>query len=364
VKLSIFVPDLTGGGAERMMVNVANAAAARGLAVTLLLSSRKGPHLEHVRDDVRIVTLGRGTVRSSLVPLMRHLRRDRPDAVLSALDRANVVLALAKRLSGASAPAVISQRNLLAAPGKPFATLSRRLVFEVARRTYPWADGVIAISDGVAANLLRHVELSPERITTIYNPVVSDDLLQARDEPLDHPWFAPGEPAVVLGAGRLTRQKGFDTLVKAFAMVRAQRNCRLVILGEGELRAELEGQVASLGLDAEVAFPGFVSNPYAWMRRSSVFVFSSRWEGLGNVLIEAMACGTPVVSTDCESGPSEILEGGRWGRLVPVDDVTALAAAIQATLEDPEPPAVELRASEFTIERAVDAYLAVLGLAP
>jgi glycosyltransferase involved in cell wall biosynthesis len=165
---------------------------------------------------------------------------------------------------------------------------------------------------------------------------------------------------VVLGVGRLTAQKDFPSLIRAFAKVRAQKPCRLVILGEGELRGELEALVASLDLSADVALPGFTDNPFAWMRQSSLFVLSSAWEGFGNVLVEAMACGTPVVSTNCPSGPAEILENGRWGRLVPVGDVDALADAMLATLAETTHADVATRAQDFGVEQAVAGYLGLL----
>jgi len=168
-----------------------------------------------------------------------------------------------------------------------------------------------------------------------------------------------------LAIGRLTEQKDFFTLISAFAQLRQHRVLRLIILGDGELRAGLADHMAELGLsDDDVKLPGFVSNPFAWLARCSLFVLSSRWEGLPGALIEAMACGAPVVSTNCLSGPDEILEGGRWGRLVPVGDVAALAQAMADTLDTPpaQRPDVRLRAADFEQERAVDAYLRILGM--
>jgi glycosyltransferase involved in cell wall biosynthesis len=168
-----------------------------------------------------------------------------------------------------------------------------------------------------------------------------------------------GEPPVILGVGRLTVQKDFPTLIRAFARVRQKRNARLLILGEGELRSELNALVAELGLQADVALPGFVENPFVFMRHASLFVLSSAWEGFGNVLVEAMACGMPVVSTDCPSGPAEILQNGKWGRLVPVGDVQALSEALLATLEESTHPDVAARAAECSVDRAVEGYLRV-----
>lgn len=178
--------------------------------------------------------------------------------------------------------------------------------------------------------------------------------------PLEHPWLGEGKPPVILGVGRLTPQKDFSTLIHAFAQVRTVRDCRLVILGEGELRAELEQLVASLGVQDSVQLPGFADNPFAWMSRVRLFVLSSRWEGLPNVLIQAMACGAAVVSTDCPSGPDEILEGGKWGKLVPVGDVEALAEALSENLQVLDVVNSIERAMFFNVENAINAYLRLL----
>jgi len=227
------------------------------------------------------------------------------------------------------------------------------------RLTYPTAKATIAVSEGVARDLVELLSLDRAAVLTLYNPITIDDFQVEAEEPLDDPWFAEGEPPVILGVGRLSAQKDFETLVRAFAVVRAQRPARLLILGEGTERPRIESLVSSLRLDEAVRMPGFVMNPFKYMKRSSVFVLSSRWEGFGNVLVEAMACGVPVVSTDCPSGPAEILENGKWGRLVPVGDFGALADAVISTLASGRRSACA-RAHDFDVESAVDGYLGVL----
>jgi len=203
--------------------------------------------------------------------------------------------------------------------------------------------------------------LPRERIQVIYNPVLTPQIPSMAAMPLDHPWFAPGEPPVILGAGRLRREKDFASLIRAFARLRTQRPVRLVILGEGEERAALEALVQVLGIESVVSLPGFVENPFTYMSKATVFVISSVWEGFGNVLVEAMACGMPVVSTDCPSGPSEILEYGRYGPLVPVGDIEALAEAIGLTLENPiDAETLQRRAGNFSIDNIPDQYLDIL----
>jgi glycosyltransferase involved in cell wall biosynthesis len=201
------------------------------------------------------------------------------------------------------------------------------------KRFYPWADGIIVVSNGVRDDMARVTKIPSERITVIYNPsVVRDEVWEKAQAPLDHPWLKPGQPPVIIAVGRLQIQKDYPTLFSAFAQVRKRLPARLLILGEGRERGSLEELVRKLGLENDVSMPGFVMNPYAYMARASLFVLSSRWEGLPTVLIEALCCGTSVVSTDCPSGPREILKGGEYGRLVPVGDVDALAQAIEAAL--------------------------------
>ena len=358
--IAIYLPSLTGGGAERVMVTLANGFAAQGHAVDLVLATAEGPYLADVVSGVRVVDLASGRVFRSLPRLIRYLRRECPTAMLSALSHANVVAIIAHWLSRVPTRLVVSERNTLSVD--MVASPKGRLILRLMRLTYPRAAKVTAVSKGVAQDLEHLVGLPPEKIEVIYNPVVTPELLLRAEEPLDHPWLRQGEPPVILGVGRLTAQKDFATLLRAFALLRAQHPARLVILGEGEQRRELEALVRALGIAENVLLPGFVENPFAWMHRARVFVLSSRYEGLPGVLIQAMACGARVVSTDCPSGPAEILEDGRFGRLVPVGDTRALADAITATTTDCNAPDTALRALAFGIHSAVDMYrLTLLG---
>ena len=359
--VAIFIPSLRGGGAERVMVMLANEFASRGYEVDLVLARAEGPYLSNVAENIRVVDLGASRVLTSLPRLVLYLRRERPYAMLSALNHANVTAILAKWIARVSTRIVVSERNNVSLSTQSAQGMMPRIVFRLMGWAYPYADGIIAISSGVADDLAQAVGIARERITVIYNPVmpVCEDHTETS---YAHPWFAPGSPPVILGVGRLTEQKDFFSLIRAFAKVRIQYNCRLMILGEGELREELEDLVKSLGLDSDVALPGFVENPYFYMSRAAVFVLSSQWEGLANVLIEALACGCPVVSTDCPSGPSEVLENGKWGRLVPVGNVDALAEAVLATLTEDTHPDVVSRARDFCVEQAATRYLDVLGM--
>jgi glycosyltransferase involved in cell wall biosynthesis len=228
---------------------------------------------------------------------------------------------------------------------------------------YRWTDGIIAVSKGVAAELLEIDARLEPRMRIINTPVVSEHMLQQAKEPNEHPWFHEGQPPVILAAGRLVTHKGFLTLLEAFQRVRSSRAARLLIIGEGRDRSVFEDKVRALQLEDDVSFPGFQTNPFAFISRAAVFVLSSEYEGLPNVLIQALALGTPVVSTDCKSGPRQILEDGRLGALVPVGDVAAMAQAIEQALTLPRQESNKAHMLErFGVSRATDAYLQVAGL--
>ena len=359
-KVALFLPSLRGGGAERVMVNLARGFYDQGINVDLVLAKAEGPYLSEVPAGVRVIDLHSSRVLFSLPGLVRYLRRERPQSILSAMDHANIVAIWARKLSGVSCRVVVSVRANLTQSIAHSTKFRGRLMPNFIRIFYPWADEIVTVSNGVADDFASITGLQRERIQVIYNPVVTPEILEKAEEPLNHPWFAPGEPPVILSVGRLAKQKDYPTLIRAFALVHRECPARLMILGEGEERPKLEALIQELGLDDDISLPGFVDNPYAYMARVAVFVLSSAWEGFGNVLVEAMAVGTPVVATDCPSGPAEILEGGKWGKLVPVGDIEKIAKAIIETLEDLNRPDVTKRAQDFGIEKPVQAYLEVL----
>ena len=379
--VAMFIYGLSGGGAQRRCLTLASGFADRGLNVDLVVVNPEGPLAAEFPDTVRLVTLDgtAGTVLTrmqrrvnvrglqtlmSTWSLARYLRRVRPRVLLSAASHVNLVSVWARRFAGVPVPLVLRASNHPS--GNPElwprgGDTIRRTLRWMAGRVYPWADGVIAVSQGVADEVARLTGLPPAAITTIYNPVVTPDLVRKAAELIDHPWFGPGEPPVLLGAGTLKIQKDFSTLIRAFARVRAQRPARLIILGEGSQRQRLQSLIHSLGLDGDVDMPGFEANPYAWMARADLFVLSSAWEGLPGALIEALACGCPVVSTDCPSGPAEILQGGVYGPLVPVGDDQLMADAIMSVLDQPPDPCRQrARAAFFSLDSAIDRYLEVL----
>ncbi|NEP62513.1 MAG: glycosyltransferase [Symploca sp. SIO2G7] len=243
------------------------------------------------------------------------------------------------------------------------------IVTGLMRLLYPCADYIVTPSHGMARELSQAIGLKThhlDKLNVIYNPVVDNQFYQRAQAPLGHPWFQKNQPPVFLAAGRLTLQKDYETLLRGFAVLRQQMSARLVILGDGPMRAPLEALVKDLGVETDVLLPGFVDNPYAYMGRASAFVLSSVWETFGMVLVEALACGCPVISTDCDYGPAEVLENGRYGTLVPVKDFQILAAAMQAVLTHREYDQKLLiaRAQVFSLEQATKKYLELMGFDP
>jgi glycosyltransferase involved in cell wall biosynthesis len=362
--LAVFISFSGTGGVERMVLNLLPEFVKAGIQVDLLaILKHPIPELQSLEDTgVRLVELNVKHSTAAAPALIRYLRRHRPAALLAAKDRAIRTAVIARKLSGVHPRLVGRLGTHLSTALQRRSPLARWLRTWPMRLIYPGVDGIIANSEGVAEDTLRLTGLAPNRVTVVRNPVVTPALARLAGAEITHPWFLPDAVPIILGAGRLTPQKDFPTLVRAFALVRRQRPCRLVILGEGKQRAELEGLAGKLGLAGEVCLTGHVTNPYPFMAIAKVFVLSSAWEGSPNVLTEALALGTPVVATDCPSGPREILRGGDYGPLVPVGDVPALANAILATLEHPLPAALLRQAvSEYSSPVSAQRYLEVLG---
>ena len=313
-----------------------------------------------VPEGIRLIDLDSHRTAASLPKLVRYLRRERPTALLSTLTHANTIALTAKLMLGGRIRVVVRMESTLSEMFRS-ASYNRRLKLLLLKLLLPAAEGVVAVSQGVADDLRELVPAISHKVTTIYNPVVQAKIAEQAAAPVEHPWFNADGPPVVLSAGHLTTVKDHATLLRAFAEVVRSRPARLVILGEGPERENLFDLAESLDVSQHMDLPGFEVNPFAYMSRSSVFVLSSRYEGFPNVLAQAMACGTPVVSTDCRSGPSEILQDDKWGRLVPVGDRRAMSEAILDTLDNPIPPdRLIARASDFSADASVDRYLQLL----
>lgn len=359
--IALFVQNLGGGGAERVMAHLANGMAERGVPTDLVLLRRFGPYLAQVSPRVRLTVLDSSRNLSGLPRLIRYLRRERPVVLISALSHSNVLCLLAAALSGTGTPVIVTEHGLFSRTRQGARTRMAALAFRALPLAYRRAAGIVAVADGVADDLAAETGIARSRIAVIPNPVVTEGLLGQAAEPVDHPWFRPGEPPVILACGRLVALKGYDVLLHAFALVRRRRPARLLILGEGSERAALEALARELGVADDVSMPGFQANPYAFMANAAVFALTSAWEGLPTVVIEAMACGVPVVATDCTSGLADILDRGRLGRVVAVGDGTAVAEALVETLDHrPDTASARTWAMGYTIDRAVDAYFDVI----
>ena len=393
-RILILAPSLAGGGAERITLLLASSLLDRGHEVDLQVRELVCDYPQEVPRGTRLffpssnvntayqtsleqlavtlhpliptslrfprLALGASISRNQwalltsrnlprwAVAIATYIDRERPDALLAMMTPAVASATLAVRLAQHQVRTTVGvQHNRFT---------SKRETYR-ARKSYPYANAAVGVSSGVTSKLAELPGISSDRLHTIYNPVVSKDLLQKANEIPDHPWFNESGPPIVLAIGRLHDQKDFPTLLTAFARLLSQCPARLIILGEGSLRPTLLALAHSLQISEHVDFPGFVKNPFAYLAKARLFVLSSRYEGLGNVLIEAMACGCPVVSTDCPFGPAEILENGRWGKLVPTEDPEALAKAMIDTMDTPpQRDALRERASYFSVERAVDRY--------
>jgi glycosyltransferase involved in cell wall biosynthesis len=375
-QIAILLRCLTGGGVERVMLNLASSLAEQGLKIDLVLLKAEGINLEQVNSKVRVVDLnttrinGHKKLKSptgfqstrSLLKLVKYLRREQPTVLLAATHFPNEVAILAKHLARVSTRVVVSEHTTLSMEAQRVEQVSARVAPLTARLLYPFADGIIAVSKGVAADLSAVTGLPLKRIEVIYNPVIRTDLLEQAQEPIEHPWFQSGEPPVILGVGRFVEQKSFSTLIRAFAQVRQVRSARLILLGGGRERSRLQALSHELGVAQDVALLDFVKNPYPYMKRAAVFALSSAWEGLPTVLIEAMALQVPIVATDCPFGPAEVLANGKYGTLVPVGDSTAIAQEILAALSRESKPVASKWCEQFTLNTATQNYLNFLEI--
>jgi len=398
-RVAFLLDNLNGGGAERVVLGTAAGFAALGYDVDLLVFELRGELCDSVPDEVNLVVLpavskvagllwavrlagreGLGGIlhwlasagklpRSfrSIPGIIEYLRARRPAVIASFLGKSGISMVLASRAEGVDTRMFVGIQNALSRrseqariSGKGQADSMERMF----RYCFPRADGVIASSGGVAEDAIQLLGLDATRVHVVYNPVVVEESNEDAVARPEHPWFMPGAPPVILGIGRLVEQKNFPLLIRAFAAVRGQLVARLVILGGDESsndqathRQELLALATELGVGDDFALPGFQSNPHIYLRAASVFVLSSLFEGFGNVLVEALLAGCPVVSTDCPSGPAEILGDGQYGALVPVGDVQAMSSAILSSLAtQPDRDQLRARGREFSMERAVAGY--------
>ena len=357
MRIALTLPSLAGGGAQRIFVDLARGLVDRSFDVDIVLVRDEGELRDNVPPGAEVVLLGGSRVSRAVPKLAGYLRERRPDVLVPAIFHMSLCTLLAARLVRPRVPVVVSHHNQLTLYARHGTHAKDRVVPWLVRAGYPFADRVVAVSEGVADDLAAVTGRRRSTFDVVHNPVDSERVQAAAAAPVEHPWLARKAGPVLVAAGRLTAQKDFATLLRAVALLEA--DVRLVVLGEGELRPELERLARDLGVAHRADLSGFTANPYPAYRAADAFVLSSRWEGLPTVLVEALVLGVPVVATNCPSGPAEILAGGRWGRLVPPGDPEAMAAAIRATLSAGRLPADPAAWERFRLD-AVSAQWAEL----
>lgn len=365
MRVAFFLPSLEPGGTERNVVNLINNIDKQKYSLALVLGEKKGDFVKKINEDIPITSLDASSSFKLFLKLVSYFKKEEPDIFVSSFSRINIVCIMAKIFSGSRVKIVATEHAIFSFLPVIAKTPARRFFAYfflpvIAKIIYPKADAIICVSKGIADDLLKVTHCS-KTITTIYNPVISNRVYELANDHVDHQWFVNSEVPVIVAAGRLVDCKDYPTLLKAFSLVVKERPARLAILGKGPEEFKLKKLVNTWGLFKSVDFLGFQENPFKYMKRASVFTLSSLQEGFGNVIIEAMACGVPVVSTDCPAGPGEIIENGKNGILIPVGDYKFLSEAILKVLDNSSlvknlsRNGLE-RAKDFSIEKSVKGY--------
>ncbi len=362
--IAFLTTTLGAGGIGRMIVSLTSELARRDIDVDLVLGKTEGPFLSEIDNKVRIMNLGTSHAIFCLPRLIRYLRRERPMALVTDKLRVNLAALRSRRFACVDTRIYTNIHGVVShkLDKESLSPAKRRSKYADIGKCYPLNDGFIPVSKSIEKDLVEIFKVPQHKIRVVYNPVITPELPYRSRAEIDHPWIKDKGAPVILAVGRLTRQKDFSTLIRAFSRLRQTRKARLIILGEGKERSALESLVMETGVGADVSLPGFVQNPYAYMSKSDLFVLSSAWEGFGIVLVEALATGLPVVATDCPGGPREILQDGRIGPLVPVGDSDALSRAMLHTLDNPlDRNLLRNAAKPFTAAACADGYLRALG---
>lgn len=361
MRIALLTPTLEIGGVERVFVNLANGLHQREIEVDLVAGRTAGCMGSTLEKQIRVFDLASDRMMRSVPRLAKYLRIRRPDAVIAAMTHSTAAAVAARAIIRQKTKIIATEHNTMSKIVANTSGLKYRLMPLWSRWALKSADAIIAVSSGVADDLTSLTRIPREKFRVIYNPAITETVYAGAKSSVEHPWFQSGEPPVVLAVGRLDKQKDFPMLIRAFGLVRKYKPARLMILGEGPDRGRVESAVRELGISADVAIFGFEQNPYRFMSRAAVFASSSQWEGFGVALVEALALGLPVVSTDCAHGPAEILGNGKFGALVPVGDHEAMAQRLLAALDNPTRIDCSLHLEQFTIESAVSNYLSVIG---
>ncbi|GGH14839.1 glycosyltransferase [Mucilaginibacter phyllosphaerae] len=364
MKVALFVGNLQGGGAERMMVNLANSFAALGNETSLLCADFSGPYCAEVANDVTVYDFKKKGAFAAVKDLRSYLKSNQPDYLLTTQSHVSACAVLAHKLSGqSSTKLIIREATTPSEASRRKGGIKSKIVSFLIKQLYNKANGFVAVSEGVRADMIPYYSLKPQNAVVINNPVVTASMDTLAKAPADHPFlFTHRKHITIMGVGRISKVKDFGTLLKALAELKKNTPAKLIILGDITTNPseyeKLQGLVNELGLQADVSFPGFVANPFAYLSKADVFVLSSLYEGMPGVLIQALACGCQCVSTDCKNGPAEILQGDKYGTLVPVGDFEAMAQAINNASANPKDPEyLKTRSMDFNDVNSAKAYI-------
>jgi glycosyltransferase involved in cell wall biosynthesis len=359
--IAVFIGSMRMGGAERASLNLVNEFASRGIRCDLILVHEEGEFLADVHPDVHIVPLGKGRTLFSGFALRRYLRSFRPRVMIASQTHVQLLALWACKKASVKVPLILNEHSTFST-NHPLSSMKSIVIRKLAKRWFPRANVITAVSEGVRNDLLNVFPELKDMTVIIYNPVINQALLDKSKEEIELPWNDDPSIPMVMAAGRLVADKNFDVLIKAVAMARKTRRICLVILGEGEEKYNLSHVAQQAELGEDISLYGYTKNPYAWMRKADLFVLSSRREGLPMVLIEAMATGCKVVSTDCPSGPREILQDGKLGFLVPVGDIQAMSDAIIKSLGGSgSEQAIEEALKPYHVTTVCDQYLELMS---
>lgn len=362
MKVLLVYLNLDQGGVQRMMVNVANYLSSKGYNVTIILCQRKGHYLNFVNKNVEILSLESDNRIKLIKYLTKYINKYRPEVLFTAVPHLNLIAIIAKLISGNSTRVIISERSNTIEEFRKSPVGAYKLSFTLIPILYRFADSIIAVSKGVASDLAKVALINPEKVTTVYNPAFNKKMLVEANETIEEVWLKDNSVPVVIGVGRLTDQKDFPLLIDAIKIVLIKRKVRLIIIGEGPLYTSLDEQIKKLKLEDYIKLAGFQSTPISWISKAQLFVLSSKWEGFGNIVVEALAAGTTIVSTDCKSGPAEILQNGKFGYLCKVGDKNDLAEKIEYALENPMPTNfLRQRAENFDVDIVMKNYERILS---
>lgn len=358
-KIALYIPNLNTGGAEKVFVNLANSFCSKGYNVDILLTNEEGDFLKELNPKIKVIELSSKRVLLDFFKLSRYMKAEKPDVLMSALNHCNVLAALSSVVFNFNDKTFITIHSNLSETFKESGYFNSILTKLFMSLTFRYVSGAICVSQGVKKDFTSLFPQMEKKTTYIYNPFDIKLIEQKAKLPSSHPWLRKDRSfKTIISSGRLIKAKDFTTLIQAFALVKDSKNVRLIILGDGPLRNELQTLIEKLNLSSFVDLHGFVENPFALISKSNLFVSSSMREGFSNVILEAMICKTPIVATDCPSGPSEILEDGKWGRLVPINNPEKLANAILYTFNNMDStPSYANRLEYFTTNIISDKYI-------